>query len=170
MAEYKNEDLQEELSDEELQALEKDVLAEEERSAADTDDWGVSNPKAEAREEAMNEVEEMAMRLEKLNEERNEIEKRRIEIAQEIEKIQKAKREAAKAMILQQMKLLDLSVADLTDEKAQKPKGMLSKTTPSPKYQNPANPAETWSGRGRAPEWARKAKDAGTLEDCLIKP
>jgi DNA-binding protein H-NS len=174
MTENKNESLQEELSEEELQALanlEKEVFAEAERNAADAGaDWGISNPKAEAREEAMSELEDMEKRLEKLKEERNEIERRRIEIAQEIERVSQARRDSAKAAILAQMKELDISVADLTDAKPQKPKGVLAKTPPPPKYQNPANPAETWSGRGKAPEWARKAKEAGTLADCRIKP
>jgi DNA-binding protein H-NS len=30
-----------------------------------------------------------------------------------------------------------------------------------PKYQNPINPAETWSGRGRQPHWVRAQLQAG---------
>ena len=49
---------------------------------------------------------------------------------------------------------------------------------PVPLYFNPANPAETWSGRGREPEWAtpfqtsnkpRKYKDAISIETQTAK-
>jgi DNA-binding protein H-NS len=38
-----------------------------------------------------------------------------------------------------------------------------------PKYRNPKNPAETWSGRGMQPRWLRPQLRAGKrLEDFLI--
>lgn len=37
-----------------------------------------------------------------------------------------------------------------------------------PKYRNPANPAQTWAGRGREPDWF-KALDAKGRERALIK-
>lgn len=36
------------------------------------------------------------------------------------------------------------------------------------KYRNPNNPNETWTGRGRAPLWAKALKDAGTLDAAHI--
>ncbi|WP_166209667.1 H-NS family nucleoid-associated regulatory protein [Cognatiluteimonas telluris] len=40
----------------------------------------------------------------------------------------------------------------------------------APKYRNPANPAETWAGRGQAPRWlAAELKSGKTLEDFLIR-
>lgn len=39
-----------------------------------------------------------------------------------------------------------------------------------PKYRNPANPAETWTGRGRQPRWLAAETAAGkSLEDFLIR-
>lgn len=39
----------------------------------------------------------------------------------------------------------------------------------SPKYQNPQNPQEVWSGRGRQPHWVREALEAGaSLDDLQI--
>lgn len=32
----------------------------------------------------------------------------------------------------------------------------------APKYANPANPTQTWTGRGRQPAWYRAAIEAGT--------
>ena len=40
----------------------------------------------------------------------------------------------------------------------------------APKYRNPANPEQTWAGRGKPPVWAAQMKAAGTLETALIKP
>ena len=38
-----------------------------------------------------------------------------------------------------------------------------------PKYQNPKNPAETWSGRGKQPHWVQAQLKAGKrLEQLLI--
>jgi len=39
-----------------------------------------------------------------------------------------------------------------------------------PKYQNPAEPSETWSGRGKQPRWLVSAlKAGGTIEDFKIR-
>lgn len=36
----------------------------------------------------------------------------------------------------------------------------------TPRYRNPDNPSQTWSGRGRRPRWVREAEAKGlTLED-----
>ena len=38
-----------------------------------------------------------------------------------------------------------------------------------PKYRNPKNPAETWSGRGKQPLWAKEQlRSGGKLDRCLI--
>jgi DNA-binding protein H-NS len=37
-----------------------------------------------------------------------------------------------------------------------------------PKYQNPNNPAETWSGRGRKPLWVKQQLRAGKKLDRLL--
>ena len=39
-----------------------------------------------------------------------------------------------------------------------------------PKYQNPAEPSETWSGRGKQPRWLKSAlKAGGAIEDFKIQ-
>jgi DNA-binding protein H-NS len=37
-----------------------------------------------------------------------------------------------------------------------------------PKYKNPNNPEQTWSGRGRTPLWVQELRDAGNLESATI--
>jgi DNA-binding protein H-NS len=39
----------------------------------------------------------------------------------------------------------------------------------APKYRNPANHAETWTGRGVSPKWVAELKASGKLESALIK-
>lgn len=44
-----------------------------------------------------------------------------------------------------------------------------SKGVVAPKYRNPSNPSETWSGRGRQPAWFAKAlKRRGVTVDSLL--
>jgi DNA-binding protein H-NS len=38
----------------------------------------------------------------------------------------------------------------------------------APKYRNPANPEQTWTGRGVSPTWIQALKAAGTLDSALI--
>lgn len=38
-----------------------------------------------------------------------------------------------------------------------------------PKYRNPDNPAETWTGRGRQPKWVQEALERYSLNDLLIQ-
>ena len=37
-----------------------------------------------------------------------------------------------------------------------------------PKYRNPADPNQTWTGRGRTPAWCQAMKDAGSFDTALI--
>lgn len=50
------------------------------------------------------------------------------------------------------------------------PKGALSGKKVAPKYRNPANPEQTWTGRGVSPTWVQALKAAGTLDAALIAP
>lgn len=96
------------------------------------------------------------------------LENRRKEMIAEMGSLREMQKQAAKAEIEARMKELGITIEDLGGVKRMKVETPKSST--EPKYQNPANPAQFWSGRGRAPEWARKARDAGKLEDCRIKP
>ncbi len=46
--------------------------------------------------------------------------------------------------------------------------GKVKKISP-PKYRNPADPDQTWTGRGRTPLWVKALESAGgSREDALI--
>lgn len=57
-----------------------------------------------------------------------------------------------------------MSLADVT--------ALIGKKTRKPaaaKYANPADPSETWTGRGRRPRWVVAAQEAGkSLDDLAI--
>jgi DNA-binding protein H-NS len=40
----------------------------------------------------------------------------------------------------------------------------------SPKYINPADPAQTWTGRGRMPAWVRELIDSGSANENSFNP
>ena len=49
-------------------------------------------------------------------------------------------------------------------------KGRMKGSKVAAKYRNPADPAQTWSGRGRMPLWIKAHADKGTkLDKFLIK-
>ena len=39
----------------------------------------------------------------------------------------------------------------------------------APKYRNPSDNTQTWTGRGRMPAWAAALSEAGKLEKAIIK-
>ena len=47
-------------------------------------------------------------------------------------------------------------------------KGALAGKKVAPKYRNPANHEQTWTGRGVSPTWVQALKVAGTLDSALI--
>ena len=63
-----------------------------------------------------------------------------------------------------------LNISDLmTAEKQKKAKTKKPRGKVAPKYKNPANGSETWTGRGRQPRWVADALSGGnTLDDLLI--
>lgn len=63
-----------------------------------------------------------------------------------------------------------LTLNDMYPSRAKKVAGKKSaKGAVAPKYRNPSNPSETWSGRGRQPAWFAKAlKRRGVTADSLL--
>lgn len=48
--------------------------------------------------------------------------------------------------------------------------GKMGKSSVAPKYANPENTSETWTGRGRQPRWVKGHLDAGgSIDDLIIK-
>ena len=76
------------------------------------------------------------------------------------------KRKAARAAIEEQARSLGFSLSELVDAPVGRSAGRARKTG-EPKYANPANPAQTWTGRGRKPGWVVDALKAGKSIDSL---
>ena len=53
--------------------------------------------------------------------------------------------------------------------KAPKAKRATAGRKVAPKYRDPANPAQTWTGRGRTPAWVQALQAAGQLATAEIK-
>ncbi|WP_296418590.1 H-NS histone family protein [Pseudooctadecabacter sp.] len=47
------------------------------------------------------------------------------------------------------------------------PKLKSSKPKSAPKYANPADKTQTWTGKGRKPDWFKAAVDAGATPDSM---
>jgi len=100
-----------------------------------------------------------------------ELEKQRLELTAKIE----ADRAEALAEIIATAKTqageIGVSMAELvkamqgTNSKPAKTAGGRAKV--APKYQNPKNHADVWSGRGISPKWFTEAKKAGVSAESL---
>ncbi len=88
-----------------------------------------------------------------------------VAVAQEQERRQEAKRKAALAQIKELAAGLGMTVKELLASQGQRgagPKG-------EPKYRNPDNPAQTWTGKGTRPGWFVAAQERGiSREDMRI--
>lgn len=90
----------------------------------------------------------------------------RKELLQLQEDVAVALKEAEQRELSEAMKAVEQAAAQYgysldevlgTSQKAQTSK----KTKAAPKYRNPENPSETWTGRGRKPHWVHKALTDG---------
>lgn len=90
---------------------------------------------------------------------RNELQKLRQQIDKRMDQLaveeQKAALDAAEKAAAQH----GYSLAELTGMK--KARGKAANVNP-PKYRNPENPSQTWTGKGRRPQWIKDAEANGT--------
>ena len=84
-------------------------------------------------------------------------------------------KERALARVVTIVKLSGLTLADIsaalkTTRKKSAKKVATGKTRApaKPKYRNPADSSQTWTGRGRMPKWVEAMHTAGTLESAKI--
>ena len=96
-----------------------------------------------------------ALSLKELKDLRNQVEKA-------IQTFEDRKKAAALAELEEAAKKLGFSLAELTAAS-----GAKKRKSVAPKYANPANPAETWTGRGRRPRWVEQALASGKSLDAL---
>jgi DNA-binding protein H-NS len=109
----------------------------------------------------------------------------RIKLEKEEQRLMSRGHAKALAQIVQIAHSAGLSAADIAAALGSKTNGkkVTSKTTAAkapkakratagkkvaPKYRDPANSANTWTGRGRMPQWVQALNTAGTLASALI--
>jgi DNA-binding protein H-NS len=84
------------------------------------------------------------------------------EIYEEISKLLEAKIRAEK-------KMLELRLIDLQPAKTDRPNGHRPYPPVVPKFANPDDPSQVWSGRGKQPQWVKEKLASGlALEDLSI--
>ena len=93
-----------------------------------------------------------------------ELKKMQKDIAKAISTFEDRQKAEARTKVEAVAREMGYSLAELVDSDA-KPK----RAPVAPKYRHPENPALTWSGRGRKPQWFVVALEAGkTAEDMAI--
>ena len=88
-------------------------------------------------------------------------------IAMKITEREKSERDAVKSELAALAKSKGFDMADLFGDA---PKIAKEKKTVPPKYRNPADATQTWTGRGRKPKWVVEELATGSaLDDFLIR-
>lgn len=106
---------------------------------------------------------------------RKELEKLAADIDKTLERVSKREMKAALAAAEKAAKAHGFSLAEITPgaataDKPQKKKTPKPKNPGKPKYANPKDKTQTWTGKGRRPDWFLAAMDAGkTPEQLEIK-
>ena len=95
----------------------------------------------------------------------SELKKMQKDVAKAIATYQDRQKAEARAKVEALARDLGYSLAELVGTETKS-----SRAPVAPKYRHPENPAHTWSGRGRKPQWFVVALEAGkTPEDMAIR-
>ncbi len=78
-----------------------------------------------------------------------------------------AKKAAEKAAAGFGFSLDDLNDTAVPTRKARKSKGKARGPKAAPKFANPANPSQTWTGKGRQPNWYRAEIEKGASPETM---
>lgn len=86
-----------------------------------------------------------------------------------MEDLRKQKIQDVKASIKTLLEESDLQLHEVFPESTNNPaQASAKKAGLPPKYKNPDDPAQQWSGRGRKPEWFKIAIENGTPEEDML--
>ncbi len=86
------------------------------------------------------------------------------EVNKAVSTFEDRKKREALAVLEEQARQLGFSIAELTGAKV-----VRNRTAAAPRYANPSDRSETWSGRGRKPRWFVEAiKDGASSESLLV--
>lgn len=101
---------------------------------------------------------------------RKELEKLKANVEKALENLAQKDKKAALAAAEKAAAAHGFSLAELSGAtapaKTRKAKTGPKKISP-PKYKNPANADQTWTGKGRQPDWFKSAITSGTSPDAM---
>lgn len=93
---------------------------------------------------------------------RDELKKLIVDAQKALKTVDTRRRSEAKRAAEQAAKEYGFSLEEILNAGGKSTKGM-------PKYANPADPSQTWTGRGRKPNWVIEAIEAGkSIDDMAI--
>lgn len=94
---------------------------------------------------------------------RDELKKLKADVERALSSVDARRKSEAKRAAEQAVKEFGFSLEEVLT--APGPKGSKG----APKYANPADPSQTWTGRGRKPNWVNDALESGkSLDDLAI--
>ena len=102
---------------------------------------------------------------------RKQLEKLRADVDSAIQKIDDNERKAALQAAEKAARAHGYTLAEITEKPSKSAKKSTKQTKPKqpsvPKYANPEDSSQTWSGKGRPPEWYKAALASGKSADEL---
>ena len=102
---------------------------------------------------------------------RKELEKLKADVENAIDKIAAKDKKAAIAAAEKAAAAHGFSLAEITGDASPTPNRRKARTGPKkpsvPKYRNLENPEQTWTGKGRQPDWFKSAIAAGKSPDAM---
>lgn len=88
-------------------------------------------------------------------------------IIENAEKALKMKQDGKRKEVIAQIKELAASIGVSVDIHENDKRSLRKGVKIAPKYQNPHNPAQKWTGRGVAPKWFQSLLDSGVEKSQL---
>ena len=98
-----------------------------------------------------------------------ELLQKREALEQEIAQVRQNEIASAVAKVRELVAEYGLTVQDVFPGRGAKTSAPKSVSKVAAKYRDPANPAQTWTGRGRTPAWVQALQAAGQLASAEIK-
>lgn len=112
----------------------------------------------------------MSIDLKSLN--RKELEKLLEDVKKTLLSVKARDRRQARKAAERAVAEFGLTLSDLDEDKKPKEKKAKAAKKPGkpakPKYVNPADPSQTWTGKGRQPNWFRAEVEKGTPSDSML--
>ena len=98
---------------------------------------------------------------------RKELEKLQVEVERELQNAEARDRREARKAAAKAAAEFGFSLEDISDEGTAPRKTRRSGPKSKAKFANPENPSETWTGKGRQPNWYRAEIEKGTAPESM---